>query len=378
MGALAGDELLITFARRLVSALRPTDMLARTSGDEFGVLLRLDRGLPDALRAAERIKAVLTLPFRLSELEIRVDCAIGCAILNRTVTSADEVLRNAQFALKRAKRLGTTQVYEPIQAAAVRRRFSIETELRCAIETDALTLAYQPLVNFQTGRVAGFEALARWEHDGDPIPPSEFIPVAEESGLIVQLGRWALETATRTLGDWDRRTGTLLPFDISVNLSPIQISRDDIAAAVSGALASSGISGDRLTLELTEGAIIHDPDRAAKALNALKKFRVRIAMDDFGTGFTSLASLQKLPIDLLKIDQSFVGGMLADGDSTAIVRAILSLARALGMETTAEGIDSEDLAEMLAELGCTYGQGFHFSKPLSADEALAYGLARSA
>ena len=378
MGAMAGDELLITFARRLVSALRPTDMLARTSGDEFGILMRLERGLSDALRAAERIKAVLTLPFRLSELEICVDCAIGCAVLNRGVNSADEVLRNAQFALKRAKRIGTTQVYEPIQAAAVRRRFSIETELRCAIEAETLTLAYQPLVELETGRVAGFEALARWEHDGDPIAPSEFIPVAEESGLIVQLGRWALETATRTLGDWDRSAGGVLPLNMSVNLSPIQISRDDVAAAVSGALAAAGISGKRLTLELTESAIIHDPDRAAKALSALKMFDVRIAMDDFGTGFTSLASLQKLPIDVLKIDQSFVSGMLADGDSTAIVRAILSLARALGMATTAEGIDSDDLAEMLTELGCTYGQGYHFAAALTADDALAYALARNA
>jgi diguanylate cyclase (GGDEF)-like protein len=378
MGAMAGDELLITFARRLVSALRPTDMLARTSGDEFGILMRLDRGLSDALRAAERIKAVLTLPFRLSELEIRVDCAIGFAVLNRGVTSADEVLRNAQFALKRAKRIGSTQVYEPIQAAAVRRRFSIETELRCAIEADELTLAYQPLIALDTGHVAGFEALARWEHDGDPIPPSEFIPVAEESGLIVQLGRWALETATRTLGEWDRSAGRQLPFNMSVNLSPIQITRDDIAAAVPGALAAAGISGKRLTLEVTESAIIHDPDRVAKALTALKMFDVRIAMDDFGTGFTSLSSLQKLPIDLLKIDQSFVSAMMADGDSTAIVRAVLSLARALGMETTAEGIDSDDLAEMLTELGCTYGQGYHFSEPLPADQALAYALARSA
>ncbi|WP_114953359.1 putative bifunctional diguanylate cyclase/phosphodiesterase [Sphingosinicella terrae] len=376
MGALAGDELLITFARRLVSALRPSDMLARTSGDEFGILLRLDRGLPDALRAAERIKAVLTLPFRLSELEIRVDCAIGCAILNLGVSNADEVLRNAQFALKRAKRLGSTQVYEPIQAAAVRRRFSIETELRCAIEAEELKLAYQPLIDLDSGKVAGFEALARWQLDGQPVAPAEFIPVAEESGLIVQLGRWALESATRTLGDWDRRAGRVLPFHISVNLSPIQISRDDIAGAVSGALAAAGISGDRLTLELTESAIIHDPDRVAKALSALKKFRVRIAMDDFGTGFTSLAMLQKLPIDLLKIDQSFVAGMLSGGDSSAIVRAILSLARALGMETTAEGIDSADLRELLTELGCTYGQGYHFSEPLCADEALAYGLER--
>lgn len=378
MGAMAGDELLITFARRLVSALRPSDMLARTSGDEFGILMRLNRGMADALRAAERIKTVLTLPFRLSELEIRVDCAIGCAILTRSAASADEVLRNAQFALKRAKKSGTTQVYEPIEAQAVRRQFSLETELRVAIEAEALTLAYQPLVDLATGRVAGFEALARWEHEGQVISPAEFIPVAEESGLIVQLGRWALEEATRTLGDWDRQIGARLPINMNVNVSLIQISRDDIAGAVAGALAGAGINGDRLTIELTESAIIHDPDRVATALGALKRFDVRIAMDDFGTGYTSLASLQKLPIDLLKIDQSFVTGMLGDNDSRAIVRAILSLASALGMDTTAEGIESESLATALGELGCTYGQGFHYSGALPADDALAYWLARSA
>ena len=378
MGAIAGDELLITFARRLVSALRPSDMLARISGDEFGVLLRLDRGIADAMRAAERIKAVLTLPFRLSELEIRVDCAIGCAILTQSVGSADEVLRNAQFALKGAKRTGATQVYEPTEAQAVRRRFSIETELRVAIESNGLSLAYQPLIELATGRVAGFEALARWQHEGAAIPPNEFIPVAEESGLIVQLGRWALDTATRTLADWDRKIGTRLPINVNVNLSPVQISRDDVAAAVSGALSASGLDGARLTLELTEGAIIQDPERVAKALKSLQRFDVKIAMDDFGTGYTSLASLQLLPIDILKIDQRFVSAMLADGDSTAIVRAILSLARALGMETTAEGIDSADLAEMLTEAGCTYGQGFFYSEALPAADALAYWLERNA
>jgi diguanylate cyclase (GGDEF)-like protein len=378
MGAIAGDELLITFARRLVSALRPSDMLARISGDEFGVLLRLDRGLADAMRAAERIKAVLALPFRLSELEIRVDCAIGCAILSASVNSADEVLRNAQFALKGAKKTGNVQIYEPTQAQAVRRRFSIETELRVAIESNLLTLAYQPLIHLASGRVAGFEALARWQHEGQPIAPGEFIPVAEESGLIVQLGRWALDTATQALAEWDRKTGTRLPISINVNLSPVQISRDDVAAAVSGALAASGIDGGRLTLELTEGAIIQDPERVARALKALQRFDVKIAMDDFGSGYTSLASLQLLPIDILKIDQRFVSGMLEDHDSAAIVDAILSLARALGMETTAEGIESEELAEALTEKGCTYGQGFVYSAALPADQALAYWLDRSA
>jgi diguanylate cyclase (GGDEF)-like protein len=379
MGAIAGDELLITFARRLFSALRPSDVLARTAGDEFGILLRLDRGVADAMRAAERIKAVLTLPFRLSDLEIRVDCAIGCAILTRGVGSADEVLRNAQFALKRAKRIGTVQIYEPNQAQAVRRRFSIETELRRAIEGDALTLAFQPLVELATGRVAGFEALARWDHEeGGSISPVEFIPVAEESGLIVQLGRWALDAAVRTLAGWDHEAGEALPIGISVNLSAIQIARDDVGAAVSSALRTHRLPGSRLTLELTESAIVQDPDRATQVLRALQDLEVRVAMDDFGTGYTSLAYLQRLPIDLLKIDRSFVSEMLGDGDSTAIVRAILSLAAALGMETTAEGIDAAALADALTDLGCTYGQGFHYARPLGPDAALAYWRERSA
>jgi diguanylate cyclase (GGDEF)-like protein len=379
MGALAGDELLITFARRLFSALRPSDILARTSGDEFAILLRLDRGVADTMRAAERIKAVLTLPFRLSDLEIKVDCAIGCAILTRGIVSADEVLRNAQFALKRAKRLGTTQVYEPTQAQAVRRRFSIETDLRHAIEGDELTLAYQPLIELSTGRIAGFEALARWDHEeGGTISPTEFIPVAEESGLIVHLGRWALDSAARTLAGWDAQAGAPLPFGVSVNMSPIQIARDDVAGAVSAALGASRLPGNRLTLELTESAIIQDPDRATKVLRALRDLDVQIAMDDFGTGYTSLAYLQRLPIDVLKIDRSFVSEMLGGGDSMAIVRAILSLAKALGLQTTAEGIDSPALAEAVGALGCTYGQGFLYAQALAPDEALAYWLERNA
>lgn len=379
MGALAGDELLITFARRLVSALRPTDMLARTSGDEFAILLKLDRGVEDALRAAERIKAVLTLPFRLTELEIRVDCAIGCALVSAQAESAEEVFRNAQFALKQAKSAGTVQVYEPVRAQAVRRRFSMETDLRRAIESDELTLAFQPLIELATGRVASFEALARWKNDLEGhISPDEFIPVAEESGLIVPLGRWALEEATQTVAEWDRRLGRTLPINISVNLSAIQISRDDVAALVTDALATSGLAGNRLILELTESAIIQDPDRAADVLAALKRLDVRVAMDDFGKGYTSLAILQRLPIDVLKIDRSLIADLLHDNDAAAIVRAILSLADALGMETTAEGIEERALGNRLAAMGCTFAQGFHYARPMEADAALAYWLERNA
>jgi diguanylate cyclase (GGDEF)-like protein len=379
MGALAGDELLITFARRLFSALRAGDVLARTGGDEFGVMIRLERGLEDALQAAERIRGVLAAPFRLSELEIRVDCSIGCALLSGQVELAEEVLRNAQFALKRAKKSGRTQVYEPNQARAARRRFSIETELRRAIENDELTLAFQPLIDLPTGAVSGFEALARWDHEErGAISPGEFIPVAEESGLILSLGRWALDAAARTLAGWDEQCGKPLPLYVAVNLSAIQIAQDDVASAVSGALAATRLAGDRLTLELTESAIVQDPARATKVLEALKGLDARVAMDDFGTGYTSLAYLQRLPIDVLKIDRSFVTGMLRDRDSVAIIRAVLSLADALGMATTAEGIESEELARALTELGCTHGQGFFFAKPLAADLALSYWLERNA
>lgn len=379
MGAIAGDELLITFARRLFSALRAGDVLARTGGDEFGILMRLERGIDDALELADRIKSVLATPFRLSELEIRVDCSIGCALLTGQCELADEVLRNAQFALKRAKQSGATQVYEPKAAKAALRRFSIETELRRAIEKDELALAFQPLIDLATGEVSGFEALARWNHaERGAISPNEFIPVAEESGLILSLGRWAMDAAARALADWDAQIGRKLPLYVAVNLSAIQIARDDIAGAVSSALRETRIAGDRLMLELTESAIIQDPQRATRVLEGLKSLDAQVAMDDFGTGYTSLSNLQRLPIDMLKIDQSFVCGMLKDRDSVAIVRAVLSLADALGMTTTAEGIESEELARALTELGCNRGQGFFFARPLPPEDALAYWLSRSA
>ncbi|HEU0097829.1 MAG TPA: bifunctional diguanylate cyclase/phosphodiesterase [Allosphingosinicella sp.] len=379
VGSLAGDELLITFARRLYSALRAGDLLARTGGDEFGILMRLDRGLEEALQAAARIEAALTAPFRLSELEIRVDCSLGCALLSGSEALAEEVLRNAQFALKRSKASGAVQIYEPNQARAARRRFSIETELRRSIEQGGLTLAYQPLIDLRSGAVAGFEALARWHHpQRGAISPTEFIPVAEESGLIVPLGRWALETAVATLGGWDEANGAPLPLSVSVNLSALQVARDDIAALVASVLARHSLPGARLILELTESAIVQDPRRATDVLAGLKALGVSVAMDDFGTGYTSLAYLQRLPIDMLKIDRSFVSGMLRDSDSVAIVRAILSLASALGMATTAEGIDTPELAKALAGMGCSHGQGFHFARPLEPDAAFAYWASRKA
>jgi len=376
MGSLAGDELLITFARRMILALRGGDVLARTGGNEFGVLVSLRRGVEDALKAAERIQQVMTTPFKLSDLEIRIECAIGVALMDAR-QDPEELFRNAQFAVKQAKQAGKPQVYEPKEASLARRRFSIETELRRALEKDQLKLFYQPLIDLKSGEVAGFEALARWTHEErGEINPSEFIPVAEESGLILTLGRWAMDTATRTLADWDRAAGEKLPLYVAVNLSAIQVARDDIAGVVANALKSSGLTGDRLTLELTESSIVQDPARATRVFDALKALDCTVSMDDFGTGYSSLAFLQRLPIDVLKIDRSFVTGMMVDPDSVAIVRAILSLAEALGMSTTAEGIETVELATTLATLGCASGQGFYFAKPLEPEAAMDYWRSR--
>lgn len=372
IGSISGDELLITVARRLLSALRAGDVIARTGGDEFGLLIRLIDGPGDALHVARRIAEIFSRPCRLSDLEIRVDGAIGCA-LSEPDCDTEEVVRRAQFAVKRAKSTGKIEVYQPVVHSLARQRFSMETALRRAIEGDRMRLAFQPLIDLSSGAVAGFEALARWtDEEQGGISPADFIPVAEESGLIVPLGRWALHEAARTLAEWDRVAGTKLPIHLAVNVSAIQIARDNVASVVEEALLAQGLGGERLMLELTESAIIADPDRAARMMEGLKALNTTLAMDDFGTGYSNLAFLHQLPIDMLKIDRSFIAGMLADRDKAAIVRAILSLARALGLQTTAEGVETAELAQTLGVLGCTRAQGFYYAPPLDPDDALDY------
>ncbi len=373
IGSLGGDELIMTVARRLMSALRGHDQVARTGANEFALVVKIVDGPGDVLHVAQRIEAVMAQPFRLSDFEMKVDCAIGCALASEADGDAERLMRHAQVALKTAKSTSRVEFYKPSALAATRRGFIIETELRRALDRNGLTMAYQPLMSLKTGRVIGFEALARWKHPVmGVISPEEFIAVAEESGLIVPLGRWALDNALKTLRVWDLASGKKLPLSMAVNLSAIQIARDDVAKFVEAGLRDHGIQGSRLTIELTESAIIAEPDRAARTLAALKRCDAMVAMDDFGTGFSNLAALQRLPIDTLKIDRSFITGMIGDSDKVAIVRAILSLAEALGMATTAEGIETPQLAETLAGLGCTTGQGFLYAEPIGADAALSF------
>lgn len=379
MGSMAGDELLITLARRLKGALRASDMLARTGGDEFGILLALEESEAEAEQVVRRIQETLATPFRMSAFEIRVSCSIGIAFGSDAVEDSEDLIRHAHFAVKRSKTSGQAEYYQTQALDIAREQFGIETELRRAIENGAMRLTYHPICDLATGQVVAFESLARWTDDhGHQHSPADFIPVAEESGLIVPLGRWAIDEAARTLRSWDVRAGGGCGVRVAVNLSAIQLQRDDIAPVVEDALLRNQLAGSRFTLELTESALISDPERVAETMHQLKSLGATLAMDDFGTGYSNLAYLQKLPIDVLKMDRSFVTGMLADRDKVAIVRAILSLAQALGKETTAEGIETNELAQTLAALGCTYGQGFVYAKPLEADEAYDYLVASRA
>ncbi|HEU0044393.1 MAG TPA: bifunctional diguanylate cyclase/phosphodiesterase [Sphingomonas sp.] len=370
MGSLAGDELLITVARRIKGALRAGDVLARIGGDEFGVLIHVAHDRAEAMAVAERIRDALQAPFRLTDFQIGMECSIGIAIGAEEADAAEELIRHAQFAMKRAKTTGRTEIYLAQAFTIARAQFAMETALRSAIEDRRLRLTFQPICSLANGRVVAFEALARWTDEGGrDCSPDEFIPVAEESGLIVPLGRWAIDEAARTLAGWDRAAGGRCGVNMAVNLSPIQLQRDRVAPVIEAALAATGLTGDRLTLELTESAIVSDPDRVARALHELKALGTTLAMDDFGTGYSNLAHLQKLPIDILKIDRSFVTDMLGDRDKVAIVRAILGLAQALGKQTTGEGVETNALAQTLTALGCTYGQGYYYARPLEASSA---------
>jgi c-di-GMP phosphodiesterase Gmr len=373
VGAMAGDELIITVARRLNSRIRSNEILCRLGGNEFALFVQLGDDGSDVGRIAKRLTDAFVDPCQLSNLEIQVECASAAAVGEVGSDDPMDTLRHAQIALKRAKLTKAFELYATGTVDTARRRFSMETDLRRALQRGELELHYQPLVDLDTGSLSGFEALARWQHpDLGAISPVDFIPVAEESGLIVPLGRWALDEAAKTISKWDARLNGSPDFRISVNMSAVQMQRDDVVEAVSSALAGAGISGNRMTLELTESAFINDPQGAKRLLDSLKALDTNLAMDDFGTGYSNLAYLQQLPIDVLKIDRSFVSEMMVDKDKRAIVRTVLSLARALGMKTTAEGIESEEISEVLRRLGCSVGQGYYYARPMTGEAAYAF------
>lgn len=374
LGATVGDEFLIALARRLTGCVRDRDCVARLGADEFAILLPTVNTEAGANEVVERIHQRLEDPFTLSGGEVYASATIGIAIAEEVGTTAEELIHQADYALRSAKSAGANAVEKYVARDHSREigLFHMEAELRRAIEREELTLAYQPLVSLETGRIVGVEALSRWHNpERGFVSPGDYIPIAEESGLIVPLGRAALRHACERLAYWRKTIKAAADMHIAVNVSGVQLKRDDIVATVHDALSNAGLPGSALKIELTESAIVSDPERIREVFHRLKALGCKIAMDDFGTGYSSLAYLQTFPIDVLKIDQSFIAGMLDSEDSQNIIDAILSLSRALHMTTVAEGIETELQMRAIRAAGCDIGQGYYFARPLSEPDLIA-------
>jgi diguanylate cyclase (GGDEF)-like protein len=366
LGHLAGDRLLVEVARRVRGCLRRGDTAARLGGDEFAVLLADLGDVRRAERIARRILIALAEPFTLLGKEVFVTASIGIA---SGFDDSEDLLRNADVAMYRAKREGKNgfRLFEPDMHTAVLERLELEADLRKAIEREELVLYFQPVVDLDDGAVVGVEALVRWEHPTRGLLlPIDFIPLAEDTGLIVDVGRWVLATACRQTVAWQRELGPAAPDWVSVNLSGRDLLEEELDRGVAAALEESGLDPARLTLEITETVIVQDGGRALAQLERLKELGVRLAIDDFGTGYSSLRYLGRFPVDVLKVAKPFVDGVLDDRDA-ALVRTVVSLAESLHLSTVAEGIELAEQRERLVELGCTLGQGYLFARPLPVE-----------
>jgi diguanylate cyclase (GGDEF)-like protein/PAS domain S-box-containing protein len=373
LGHLAGDELLVRIARRLEGCLRPGDTVSRLGGDEFAILLEDVRDEAYATLVAERVQSEMALPFTLMGQEIFSSASIGIAIAHQGYENADDLLRDADMAMYRAKAQGKARfaLFDSGMHTRAVALLQLETDLRWAIERQEFELHYQPIVSLGTGKITGFEALVRWRHpERGLVSPCEFIPVAEETGWIVPIGAWVLETACGQLALWQAELGCDPPLTMSVNLSGKQFSQPDLIPFISRQLQRFDIAPDNLKLEITESAIMENAESVTERLHTLRDLGVKLALDDFGTGYSSLSYLHRFPLDTLKIDRSFVMRMQEGGENREIVRTIVALGHALNLDVIAEGIEEEAQLRDLRELGCKGGQGFFFSRPLASGAAL--------
>jgi len=372
LGHQAGDEVLVALARRLEACLRPGDTVARLGGDEFAVLVEDMEDASQALRIADRIHAKLGPSLKVRGHEVFATASVGIARGEIRYEEAQDLLRDADIAMYRAKRRGrgSSEIFDTSMHALATTRLKMETELRRALERRELRLHYQPLVSLETRRIAGMEALVRWQHpERGLLLPEEFIPLAEEIGAIVPLGRWVLRSACAEARQWQEQANGGPPVAVSVNVSARQFSQSDVPALACEALDESGLPPPSLRLELTESAIMDDPAGAAAKLCQLKQLGVNLDVDDFGTGYSSLSYLRRFPIDALKIDRAFVSRMDADVEDREIVRTIVTLAANLGVAAVAEGVETRAQAAQLRSFHCPYAQGFLFSRPVAADQA---------
>ena len=367
-GHHAGDQLLCEFANRLRDCIRTDDLIGRFGGDEFVVACRLDDG-DDPPCVAERIVAAMAEPFEVEGRSVVSSASIGLAVSDAGDTSRERLLQSADTALFEAKRLGRgrVEVFSPELRRKVVDRVELESELRAAIPAGQLRLRYQPQVDLHSGRVVGVEALVRWRHPTRGLlSPDEFIPVAEESGLIVPLGRWVLGEACRQMAEWQRYTDVTPP-SVTVNVSPLQLDDAGFMADVTDSLGRFHLPPRCLYLEVTETALM-SRTTGLPTLAALRDLGCYVGIDDFGTGYSSLARLRGLPVEVLKIDRTFVAGLGTDSYDSAIVASIMSMAIAMGMHVIAEGVEHARQAEALVRLGCQFAQGYLFSAPVPPNE----------
>jgi diguanylate cyclase (GGDEF)-like protein len=365
MGHHAAEQILIQTARRLRSSVRDTDTVARVGWDEFVIIQAMTEQPANPAALADRIVSGMALPFSVDDQPIAVTASVGVALYPANGAWAQDLIENAVLALRQAKHegRGRWRYFEPGMDLLVRTKRSLERDLRLALEEDQFTLNYQPFADTATLEVIGFEALLRWDHpERGRIPPSDFVPLAEESGLIVPIGSWVLAVACAEAVSWDQ------PLVISVNLSPAQFVQPGIVQTVADVLRQTGLPPNRLELEITEGTLMADTQNALRILTSLKALGVKIAMDDFGTGYSSLSYLRKFPFDKIKIDRSFINDAEDNSEAETIVQAIIAMSRSLRLYVTAEGVETKQQLAMLRDLGCNFVQGYLLGRPRGAGQ----------
>ncbi|MHC4092135.1 MAG: putative bifunctional diguanylate cyclase/phosphodiesterase [Planctomycetota bacterium] len=380
LGHRAGDELLVETCSRLEAGLRSLDTVvrggkditARLGGDEFVILLEDIRGPRDAVIVAERIQEQLSATVLLGGHEVNINASIGIALSNGVGKGPEELLRDADTAMYRAKSAGKARhaLFDETMHVEAMARLKLENALRSALQKEQFQILYQPIVVLDTGCINSFEALLRWNHpERGPVSPAEFIPVAEEIGLIVALGRWVLHQACRQLTVWNEQQATGPAISLSVNVSKRQLSESGFVEDVERTVRETGIDARQLNLEITESVIIEAPESIIQSLRRLRQLGVQVHMDDFGTGYSSLSCLHRFPLDVLKIDRAFLETAGAPREYAAVLHAVITLARNLNMQVTAEGIGTEDQLAMILSLDCDFAQGYYFSEPVDASRA---------
>jgi len=373
LGHSVGDQLLVQVARKLEQCVRPTDTVARFGGDEFAILLEDLESATAASEVAERILQALSESVRLDTHEIVTTASIGIALGNENYEAADELLRDADVAMYRAKELGKAryEVFDTSLREHVRARLDCEADLRRAIECQELELAYQPVVSFGSGRISGFEALARWQRNGRAVPPSDFIPLAEETGLIPAIEQLLIFRACQKLADWQREFPLEEPLTMNVNLSGRHLREPGLIDYLCDVLAETQPLPGTVRLEITESVLLANDTATNELLQQIRDLGFKLVLDDFGTGYSSLSYLQRLPVDAVKLDRSFVQGMEASEDGAAIVKTVVALAKQLSLAVVAEGVETIAELDRLRHFGCDMAQGFLFSRPVDANAAAA-------